>query len=306
MGNICGASRCLKHGFFGSIWHKLWWSRSPDLIQYEKRKARKRHHHVKNHKVTKPAQNAPPQVVIIPKEECKPSQPVQPVVPYNEVKEHGKQSGKVVIVKQQSKPAQTNAQNSVTNPNHRRRKSSVGLLVDKVLKTKSGHLKDHYNVGVKLGHGQFGTTSICIDKKNGNQFACKSISKRKLVTDDDVEDVRREVEIMHHLSGHPNVVSIVGAYEDTYEVHLVMELCNGGELFDKIAQKGQFSERKAADLLRTIASGIEACHSLGVIHRDLKPENFLFVDRDEDSSLKAIDFGLSVFFKPGTNTNIKF
>ncbi|GJS31418.1 calcium-dependent protein kinase 26-like protein [Tanacetum coccineum] len=131
------------------------------------------------------------------------------------------------------------------------------------------------------------------------QFACKSIAKRKLVTNDDVEDVRKEVEIMHHLSGHPNVVSIKGAYEDSYDVHLVMELCCGGEIFERITQKGHFTERKAVDLLRTIASVIEGCHSLGVMRRDLKPENFLFVDKGEDSFLKAIDFGLSAFFKPG-------
>ncbi|GJS62085.1 calcium-dependent protein kinase 26-like protein [Tanacetum coccineum] len=131
------------------------------------------------------------------------------------------------------------------------------------------------------------------------QFACKSIAKRKLVTDDDVEDVRKEVEIMHHLSGHPNVVSIKGAYEDSYDVHLVMELCCGGEIFERITQKGHFTERKAADLLRTIASIIEGCYSLGVMRRDLKPENFLFVDKGEDSFLKAIDFVLSAFFKPG-------
>ncbi|GKA35071.1 calcium-dependent protein kinase 26-like protein [Tanacetum coccineum] len=80
---------------------------------------------------------------------------------------------------------------------------------------------------------------------------------RGIVTDDDVEDVRKEVEIMHHLSGHPNVVSIKGGYEDSYDVHLVMELCCGGEIFKRITQKGHFIERKAADLLRTIASIIE-------------------------------------------------
>ncbi|KAI3809468.1 hypothetical protein L1987_25444 [Smallanthus sonchifolius] len=291
MGNICGSSRCLKHGFFRSIWHSLWGSRSPDLIQYEKRKARNHHRHAKNHKVTRPVQNTPPNVVSIAQEDPKLAQPV--------TKEHGKQSGKVVIVKQQSKPTQKNVQNSVNYAQHKRRKSSAGLLVDKVLKTRSGFLKDHYTIGLKLGQGQFGTTSTCINKKTGKLYACKSISKRKLVTDDDVEDVRREVEIMHHLSGHPNVVSIEGAYEDAYEVHLVMELCGGGELYERIAQKGHYSERKAADLLRTIASVIEACHSLGVVHRDLKPENFLFVDKGEDSPLKAIDFGLSAFFKPG-------
>ncbi|KAI7735282.1 hypothetical protein M8C21_011928 [Ambrosia artemisiifolia] len=253
MGNICGSSRCIKHGFFRSIWHSPWWSRSPDMFQYEKRKARNHHRHAKNHKVTKAVQNTPPKVVSIAQEDHKPAQPIQPAV-----KEHGKQSGKVVIVKQQSKPTPKNVQNNVKYSQHKRRKSSAGLLVDNVLKTRSGNLKDHYTIGLKLGQGQFGTTSICISKKTGKQYACKSIAKRKLVTDDDVEDVRREVEIMHHLSGHPNVVSIEGAYEDAYEVHLVMELCGGGELFERISQKGHYSERKAADLIRTIASVIEA------------------------------------------------
>ncbi|XP_023771817.2 calcium-dependent protein kinase 1-like [Lactuca sativa] len=104
---------------------------------------------------------------------------------------------------------------------------------------------------------------------------------------------------MHHLSGNPIVVLIQGAYEDSVAVHLVMELCAGGELFDRITKKRHYSERKAADLARTIVSVIEACHSLGVMHRDLKPENFLFVDEHEDFPLKTIDFGLSVFFKRG-------
>ncbi|KAM7272713.1 hypothetical protein ACFE04_027376 [Oxalis oulophora] len=78
-----------------------------------------------------------------------------------------------------------------------------------------------------------------------------------------------------------------------------MELCAGGELFDRIIQRGHYTERKAAELTRTIVGVVEECHSLGVMHRDLKPENFLFVDEQEDSLLKTIDFGLSVFFKPG-------
>ncbi|CAN7004717.1 unnamed protein product [Brassica rapa subsp. trilocularis] len=103
---------------------------------------------------------------------------------------------------------------------------------------------------------------------------------------------------MHHLSGHQNVISIKGAYEDVVAVHLVMECCAGGELFDRIIQRGHYTERKAAELTRTIVGVVEACYSLGVMHRDLKPENFLFVSKDEDSLLKTIDFGLSMFFKP--------
>lgn len=104
---------------------------------------------------------------------------------------------------------------------------------------------------------------------------------------------------MHHLAGHRNIVTIKGAYEDSLYVHIVMELCSGGELFDRIIQRGHYTERKAADLTKIIVGVVETCHSLGVMHRDLKPENFLLVNKDDDFSLKAIDFGLSVFFKPG-------
>ena len=104
---------------------------------------------------------------------------------------------------------------------------------------------------------------------------------------------------MHHLSEHPNVVQIKGTYEDSVFVHLVMELCAGGELFDRIVAKGHYSEREAAKLIKTIVSVVEGCHSLGVMHRDLKPENFLFDTDGDDAKLMATDFGLSVFYKPG-------
>ncbi|KAH9315831.1 hypothetical protein KI387_024458 [Taxus chinensis] len=168
-----------------------------------------------------------------------------------------------------------------------------------VLGHRTESLRDLYMLGRKLGQGQFGTTYLCTDISTGKEYACKSIPKRKLISKEDVEDVRREIQIMHHLSGHPNVVTIKGAYEDSGHVHIVMELCAGGELFDRIIQRGHYSERKAAELTRIIVGVVEACHSLGVMHRDLKPENFLLVNKDDDSSLKAIDFGLSVFFKPG-------
>ncbi|XP_022742505.1 calcium-dependent protein kinase 1-like isoform X2 [Durio zibethinus] len=180
-----------------------------------------------------------------------------------------------------------------------KRQSCAGLQVESVLQTKTGHLKEYYNLGKKLGQGQFGTTFLCVEKGTGKEFACKSIAKRKLTTHDDVDDVRREIQIMHHLAGHPNVISIKGAYEDSVAVHVVMELCAGGELFDRIVKRGHYTERKAAELARTVVGVIEACHSMGVMHRDLKPENFLFVNEEEDSPLKAIDFGLSIFFKPG-------
>ncbi|CAN7019602.1 unnamed protein product [Brassica oleracea var. botrytis] len=191
--------------------------------------------------------------------------------------------------------------NSKRKPHNVKRLMSAGLQAESVLKTKTGHLKEYYNLGSKLGHGQFGTTFVCTEKGTGEEYACKSIPKRKLENEEDVEDVRREIEIMKHLLGQPNVISIKGAYEDAVAVHMVMELCRGGELFDRIVERGHYSERKAAHLAKVILGVVQTCHSLGVMHRDLKPENFLFVDDQEDSPLKAIDFGLSMFVKPGEN-----
>ncbi|KAD5802360.1 hypothetical protein E3N88_13720 [Mikania micrantha] len=168
-----------------------------------------------------------------------------------------------------------------------------------VLKHRTPNLQQLYTIGRKLGQGQFGTTHLCTEKSTGAPYACKSIPKKKLICREDYEDVLKEIQIMHHLSEHPNVVRIKGTYEDALYVHIVMELCAGGELFDRIVQKGHYSEREAANVIKTIVGVVEACHSLGVMHRDLKPENFLFSTTHEDATLKATDFGLSVFYKPG-------
>ena len=161
------------------------------------------------------------------------------------------------------------------------------------------NITEKYVLGRELGRGEFGITYLCTDKETQDVFASKSISKKKLRTAVDVEDVRREVAIMHHLPEHPNIVTLKGAYEDDHAVHLVMELCEGGELFDRIIARGHYTERGAAAVTRTIVEVVQVCHRHGVMHRDLKPENFLFANKNEDSPLKAIDFGLSVFFKPG-------
>ncbi|KAM7276239.1 hypothetical protein ACFE04_018105 [Oxalis oulophora] len=177
--------------------------------------------------------------------------------------------------------------------------SSSSSKAKRVLPYITKNLKEHYTIGKRLGQGQFGTTYLCTHKTSGHNYACKTIPKRKLICPEDYEDVWREIQIMHHLSEHPHVVRIRDTYEDQFFVHLVMELCAGGELFDRIVKKGHYSEREAAKLIKTIVGVVEACHSLGVMHRDLKPENFLFESDQEDAALKTTDFGLSVFYKPG-------
>ncbi|GJN26750.1 hypothetical protein PR202_gb14708 [Eleusine coracana subsp. coracana] len=177
-----------------------------------------------------------------------------------------------------------------------RRAASSGE-VGPVLQRPMVNVRTLYQLERKLGSGQFGTTYLCTERATGLRYACKSVSKRKLVRRADVEDMRREITILQHLSGQANVAEFKGAFEDADCVHLVMELCSGGELFDRITAKGTYSERQAAAVCRDIVTVVHVCHFMGVMHRDLKPENFLHASPAEDAPLKAIDFGLSVFIE---------
>ena len=73
--------------------------------------------------------------------------------------------------------------------------------------------------------------------------------------------------------------AVQATYEDANFVHIVMELCVGGELFDSIVESGSYTERKAAACFRKMVDMLHHCHELGVMHRDLKPENFLLTSK---------------------------
>jgi len=176
-----------------------------------------------------------------------------------------------------------------------------------VLEEPTGNLKDHYRLGEKIGEGQFGVTKMAHPKHgNGPVLACKTISKSNVkFRQADRDDVRREISILKTLGDYEHIVQLKAVFEDTKAIHLVQELCTGGELFDRIINKGRYSEADAARIMHTMCKVVSHCHANGVIHRDLKPENFLFKTNLEEKDptaidpLMAIDFGLSVHFKPG-------
>ncbi|KAL2532407.1 Calcium-dependent protein kinase 16 [Abeliophyllum distichum] len=171
-------------------------------------------------------------------------------------------------------------------------------------RTDFGYDKDfdnRYTIGKLLGHGQFGYTYVAIDKSNGDRVAVKKIEKNKMVLPIAVEDVKREVKILKALAGHENVVQFHNSFEDDSYVYIVMELCEGGELLDRILSKkdSRYTEKDAAIIVRQMLKVAAECHLHGLVHRDMKPENFLFKSPKEDSPLKATDFGLSDFIRPG-------
>ncbi|XP_050249502.1 CDPK-related kinase 3-like isoform X2 [Quercus robur] len=164
-----------------------------------------------------------------------------------------------------------------------------------------------FELGREVGRGHFGHTCSARGKKGDlkdRPVAVKIISKAKMTTAISIEDVRREVKILKALSGHQHLVKFHDACEDANNVYIVMELCEGGELLDRILSRGgRYAEEDAKFIVVQILSVVAFCHLQGVVHRDLKPENFLFTSRSEDADMKLIDFGLSDFIRTDERLN---
>lgn len=158
-------------------------------------------------------------------------------------------------------------------------------------------IKDYYEVISQIGKGGNAKVFEVRNKKTNDIRACKYISKTN-IKESDLEKFRREIKILIK-TDHPNIIKLYEVFETKKALYLIMEKCNGGELFDKIINhigSGQmYSEKMAANLILQIMSAVDYCHKNGICHRDLKPENILFLNKgDEDNNpIKVIDFGLS-------------
>lgn len=144
-----------------------------------------------------------------------------------------------------------------------------------------------------LGGGHFGTVRVAIKRgeENKRKYAIKSISKKNL-SEKDLDDLVKEVEIISSLD-HPNIIKFFETYHDEFYFHIVMELCSGKEVFDKIVEEDSLTEAKVANIIYKVISAINYCHAKGITHRDIKPENILFENTEPDADIKLIDFGLS-------------
>lgn len=180
-------------------------------------------------------------------------------------------------------------------------------------------LSDEYEITEILGRGGFSVVRRGIDKStNGGSkhVAVKTLrrfgpftpsnsvprnpkgpapmTKQSLISDalltNELLVMRKIVE---DVSPHPNVIHLYDVCEDNGGIHLILELCSGGELFDRIVAQARYNEAEAAAVVRQIAAGLAALHRANIVHRDLKPENCLFLSKDDDSPLKIMDFGLS-------------
>lgn len=140
------------------------------------------------------------------------------------------------------------------------------------------------------GLGAYGAVYTATDIRNNTPLAVKALVKAQDARQYQFQ--RREIELHHAVSHHPNVVSLYRIMETDDTVFVVLELCTGGDLFTSITEKRLYQEN---DILikRTFIQVCEAvhfCHEVGIFHRDLKPENVLI---SGDGSVKLADFGLA-------------
>lgn len=174
-------------------------------------------------------------------------------------------------------------------------------------------LPDAYALQEVLGSGTTSTCYRCERRADGAAFACKVIDKRRLALStrqrhDIAFQLRREVDVLRRVD-HPNIARLEEAFESDAYLILIMELLDGGELFDAIVERGRFAERDAAQVARSVLSALQYMHALGVVHRDLKPENMLLArderGGDEALTVKIIDFGFAKFLagEHGTTTS---
>ena len=153
---------------------------------------------------------------------------------------------------------------------------------------------DVYEIDSKqIGHGAYGSVHLCKHRKTGDVFACKMISLAR-ISSHYLRKLHLEIAIMKEVD-HPNIVKLKEVFFGSKTVYLVMELCEGGELFDHVTQSTRrgFAEPHAAKLMRDMISSVKYLHDHNIVHRDIKLENFLFEKKTPFSSLKLIDFGLS-------------
>ena len=161
----------------------------------------------------------------------------------------------------------------------------------------NGDLEDKYDILEEIGIGGYSRVLKIQNIETGKLYACKELQKNELA---DIDSFNREIDILIKLD-HPNIIKLYEVYENEDFIYIVMELCNGGELFDRIIKRTEmgnpFTEKEAATIFKQLMSAVSYCHSNKIVHRDLKPENLLLLNSDDDTHIKIIDFGTSLIFK---------
>uniref|UniRef100_A0A3P8WWJ4 Calcium/calmodulin-dependent protein kinase 1Da n=1 Tax=Cynoglossus semilaevis TaxID=244447 RepID=A0A3P8WWJ4_CYNSE len=157
-------------------------------------------------------------------------------------------------------------------------------------KKQVNDVRDLFHFKELLGTGAFSEVVLAQEKQTGRRFAVKCVSKRALKGKE--SSVENEIAVLRRIQ-HDNIVALEDIYETVDHLYLVMQLVSGGELFDRIVEKGFYTEKDASSLIRQVLDAVNYLHRMGIVHRDLKPENLLYFNSQDESKIMISDFGLS-------------
>lgn len=157
-------------------------------------------------------------------------------------------------------------------------------------------IEKRYDIESKAtAQGGYGKVYMARDRKTDKEVAIKNVPKHNFTADPNKKNAfYKEVAIMKELD-HPNICKLLETYENQKSIFFVMELCGGGEVFERIMDQERISEQMTVDIVRQVASALRYAHGKGIAHRDLKPENICFCERD-GSQVKVIDWGLGFMY----------
>uniref|UniRef100_A0A3P9LXB4 Calcium/calmodulin-dependent protein kinase IGb n=2 Tax=Oryzias latipes TaxID=8090 RepID=A0A3P9LXB4_ORYLA len=159
---------------------------------------------------------------------------------------------------------------------------------DHMWKKSTENIQEIFDLMEELGSGAFSEVFMVRERKTGKKFAMKCIKKKKK-RDINLEN---EMAVLRRIK-HENVVGLEDIYESRTHYYLIMQLVSGGELFDRILDRGMYTEKDASRVIQQVLQAVSYLHQNGIVHRDLKPENILYYSQDEDSKIMISDFGLS-------------
>ncbi|XP_061110170.1 myosin light chain kinase 2, skeletal/cardiac muscle-like isoform X2 [Conger conger] len=174
----------------------------------------------------------------------------------------------------------------------------------RIVATKPNQINNFYTINKEemLGGGRFGQVHKCVENSSGLTLAAKIIKAR---SPKEKDTVKNEIQVMNQLD-HATLIQLYAAYESIYDVILVLEYVDGGELFDRIIDENyKLTELDTVHFIRQICEGVQHMHKMSIVHLDLKPENIMCVSR-VTNKIKIIDFGLARMYKPREKLKVSF
>jgi calcium/calmodulin-dependent protein kinase I len=152
-----------------------------------------------------------------------------------------------------------------------------------------------------LGSGYFAVVKVGYNNVTGEKVAVKCVDKNKVERE---ETLQNEIDILSSIA-HDGVVRMLNIFDTEEILFIVMELMEGGELYEEIMKRSLFSEKEASRIIKQVLDALVYLHAKNVVHRDLKLENLLLKKKvvgDSPMQVKIADFGLSKLYSGKMHT----